>query len=225
MAEYTIEKIIRNWDEYCLGWSGGWSSDLYNIKYLVVWGGWAYSQYYWGWWWEVCYNNKGFNETSINVYIWCGWYYNSSVNNWLCKDWWPTMIRNNEFNITARWWIWWACYCCVAYVWKSWSWYGSTNTSWCAGMGWWWAWWVGTHTSWWIWLCWYWKWWSYGSWDASACGDWWGYNQGWKCWIVEICYIPWTSWFTTATWGNSCFTCWDYCVHRFTSNWTFCITG
>jgi hypothetical protein len=48
----------------------------------------------------------------------------------------------------------------------------------------------------------------------------------WGCqWVVDICYpADWSYWFSTATWGNCCYLCWDMCVHRFTSNWTFCIT-
>jgi hypothetical protein len=48
----------------------------------------------------------------------------------------------------------------------------------------------------------------------------------WGCqWVVDICYpADWSYWFSSATWWNCCYECDWMCVHRFTSDWTFCIT-
>ena len=44
--------------------------------------------------------------------------------------------------------------------------------------------------------------------------------------IVEICYpIDWSYGIHSASWGDSCYTCDWYCVHRFTSNGTFTIVS
>jgi hypothetical protein len=44
--------------------------------------------------------------------------------------------------------------------------------------------------------------------------------------MVEICYTTDGSyWIKNATWGDCCYTCGDYCVHRFTSNWTFTVVS
>jgi hypothetical protein len=51
---------------------------------------------------------------------------------------------------------------------------------------------------------------------------WWAGYQ----WVVDICYPSDWSWgVNSATWWDSCYLCNWYCVHRFTSNWTFTIVS
>lgn len=63
-----------------------------------------------------------------------------------------------------------------------------------------------------------------GGWAWGSCG--WGYVCAWACWVVDICYACDGSYgITSATWGNCCYVCNGMCVHRFTSNGTFCIVS
>lgn len=251
-TECQVLTKTASWEAWCDS-QWGWGSDLYNIKYLAVWGwgwwnGWKGS-YGWGWW-AVLYWKQWLNTDSINITIWCWWY--ACWCMW--QFWWPTLLKNDEFIIVAKWWGWsayWCNYCVLAqkYLSYSWNWFG--NLCWnscCATLWWWGAWWYANWCNWWAWLCWYgWGWasqsWTATDWwwvvvnfcwqNATKCW-WWGWSWtgspthwwDWAPWIVKICYAcDWSWWINTATWGNSCYVCDWYCVHEFTSDWTFCITG
>lgn len=159
----------------------------------------SYKYYPWGASWSWC--RWWCNWTNCDRYWW-GW------------GWWAT-------------WFWGNTDCYYAWNWGTWlSWY------WWWGGGWsctnyrvkWRA--VDGGWLWWPWNqscvnntpknCWWW----WGGSYLSACA----WNGA--CWVVDICYPSDGSyWFSTATWWNSCYLCWNICVHRFTSNGTFTIVS
>ena len=225
----------------------GWASASCSVKtivyinYILVWwwwGWWWWEQWpttrawWWGGWWEVLYWNMEVNNTSYNITIWAWWCWWKC---WCCTNcpssdpyrcnanwdnWWDTTF----WSLTARWWKWWwFSIKCTADWWASWSWcawwwyiYQLSYISWWWG---WWAWWRCTHLAWYNATN-YWWWW--GWWGANYCGNfslqlWWNWCQ----WVVIVCYKTWdicaTGWTIT--------TSWNYTVHTFTSNWTFCIVS
>ena len=158
-------------------------------------------------WWTT---GVSCNLAGWNSWSWCtGWYF-------------------EYYSERLGWWGWW---------WASWNWC-SAYASWSSAVWW----------NWWAWLYWY-GWWGWGTWNAwdgsatdwwwagwyAATNYWWGwwwthwsqcpYWYPWCQWMVEICYkIDWSCWYSKATWWQCCYICNWYCVHRFTSGWTFQIT-
>ena len=164
-------------------------------------------------WWQGC--TTGFVNGNPS-WSWCAWGSGCGACSW--GWWWWAWWKGNRVPSYLHGGTWWA--------WKYWYWW----------WGWWWG--CGTTWDWWAWCdgggdgwtlrtsqChpWcnatnYWGWWWWGAKSSGACGAW-----GAGCqWVVDICYICWSH---TATWGNSCYLCNWYCVHRFTSNGTFTIVS
>ena len=227
--DYTIHCFTTDWEFFPFD-----TSSCKHFCYLWVWWGWWWRCIstvrlnWWGGWWEVRLGTYTVLCNEIPITIWAGGNF--------ATDGWDTHI----WYLTIRWWkwtwsnVWWAS-------WSSYKWWVSSNCS--SGWGWWagWQWCRAVTTSgwrWWDWICWYWWWWwwgcggawvdGWGNYGSNANNYWWGWwGRGkWCQWMVEICYLEdWTCWFTTATWGDSCYTCNWYCVHRFTSDWTFTIVS
>ena len=209
------------------------------INFLLVWWwGWWYTS--WGGWWEVLFWTASYPLwEEICVIIWTSW----TGNGWCSK-----------FGaIVAKWWFCADFNGWESWSWCTWWWYSSQENAywgwwwawwnWCSNNGWNWG-------DWGIWLCGYWGWWAwwwYTWWGSST--DWWGtstwaywcnatgywwwggwgrmaYRTSWCQWVVDVCYlIDGSCWLTCATWWDCCYTCDWYCVHRFTSNGTFCIVS
>ena len=129
--------------------------------------------------------------------------------------------------------------------WGAWAWGNGWDTlgscSWGNGWAWicgywWWGWW-GWYATWWTACDWWGRWWGYNasSRHESANNYWWGWgwtwyranwvSQSWAdwCqWVVFVCYPKDGSYgIKRATWGNECYECNWYCVHKFTSDWEF----
>ena len=218
-------------DWYCSGsWWWGWEviySECYGFTIS------SFNISIWAWWWP--------HLDWCNTIVSWTWIENIIARWW--KQW-----DNPKWQWWASWsWCiwWWYYYYSSVHAWW-WGWWATWN---------WWGWWWCVWGNWWTWLCWYWwwGWWYNGSscwawcdwwWNASYCRPWndatnywwwWGAASGginwvtWWCWyqwMVEICYpTDWSYGITSATWGDCCYTCNGYCVHRFTSNGTFCVVG
>ena len=107
--------------------------------------------------------------------------------------------------------------------WWGWGWWASckANCSWWAGNWWWWTWWNNKSGSCnWSNATWCgWGWGGAGAWTyASVWWNWWGG-------AVLISYPCDLSWGYRWNWWNCCFVNGWYCVHMFTSNWTFTIVS
>ena len=213
------------WNSACSRYYTGcnwWDSCFLNIVAYWWWGG---GKYWWGWtaWWN-----------------W--WWWGTSSNWWMIWWIWKQWFSWWKWGICWWWWwgwAWWPWLASIHYYdnnslayggvgWQWWQWY--YNSFWSECLYWSWGWWWGkvvgdnAFSWWWNWWCqlgtsatYY--WWGWGwSWEYSCC--WWNWCQ----WIVIVKYkTNWDCWFTTATWWTIT-TDWDYTVHTFTSDWTFCIT-
>ena len=208
------------WCPWCPWWSWGWAwmgegrwvRDWWcprkELWYIIAqwWQWWVTAMFCsscalpWAWWW----------------WAWWNWW---SVMSW-CRCWWrwwswvQLWISGNNVYYWAWWW--WSGYSrkwdsTVIFWWSGWTW-------------WWWRWWRRFCTSydncrcaWCNWTC-YWAWWWWG-WESTSY-PWWCWYQ----WIVIVRYhTDGSDWITSAT-GWCKYTCGDYTIHCFTSNWTFCIT-
>lgn len=239
----TSKKQIRylavwwgwGWD---IWWGGWWEVKTWEIWFedtlslnitIWAWGNW--------WtcsagnatdWWDTClwdivaywWKRATFTRCSGLTTSWCWW------TSWSGRVWWQSRYCCGNICYTYWWWWGWACWnwwwgsrCC----WWSWG-------KWVLGY-WWWGWWGACAWYSWCWKDWWWNgaycywnnatnyWWWWGWWARCM---WWSWYQ----WVVDICYpCDWSFWFTTATWGDSCYLCWDICVHRFTSNGTFTVVS
>ena len=223
-----------NWRSW---WWGGevlcsWCVTITNSFCITVWT-------YWRWYCTYNITTKPSNAdwwtSCIDFWVWvmpAKWWTWAIQWNYSAWGWWVSWTWYAWWNIDSCWWGWW--------WWAGWAW-----TNWSSSRWWnWWAWlyWYGWGWSWWYkkeWSCaninchwtasdWWWVWsvgtncWGWG-WSAkSVLWDAKGFN--WACWVLDICYkCDWSYWINSATWGNSCYVCDWYCVHRFTSNWTFTI--
>ena len=230
--------------QYLIVWWWGWGGSPSNASYW--WWGW--------WWWEIVLGTLGEwldVWCSLCVVIW-QWGV-GGTRSWVCY--WDNWGNSYLWSYVAHWWmggysacggaswtglIWWINTSCA---WGGWAWIRlggwkaeSTTRGWmwgigCLGYGWWWGWWA--YSAW----CYGWcgcDWWGdWAGWNcswcpATNCGWWWGgawrNGSGWKGWdwVVDICYKPWL---LTATWGDCCYLCNGLCVHRFTTDGTFTVTG
>lgn len=193
-------------------WCVGGVSSLWKI---IAWGGWA-----WGVSYPQCCNGSSWGGAYLNNV--CG--YNKYQYKWM------------YWNIGAE------CHC-------SQSWQTISRYYWNGG----WAGWEpeAPTTRWWLpkkvefnnWLseAYSWGWggaYSYGGGSSSGCSNWNCYNLCWswgqwiynwagctgKDWVVQIMYpADWSYGFQCASGGNCCYCCNGYCVHRFTSSWTFTV--
>ena len=190
---------------------------------------WITAYWWWAWWYWSSWNCKWLDWASW----WWGWYYSSywcwgtgsQWNNWwhACYYWAPAWWwgwgawETGCDAVGCKWWAWWAWKAysiswTTVYYWAWWWWGWEQNCCWA-----WWTWW------WWTWYCnicnanWYWAWW----WGVTWCANWWCWCQG----VVIIRYkTDWSCYINCATWWTK-YTCGDYTIHRFTSNWTFCIVS
>lgn len=219
------------WNTSCQarGWWGGWCVICESSTRLQVWGSYCV---------HISWCVSSTSSTDCNSYF-CWGDVSYVAPSWLAASgsgYWGTSgswcgTGTSVGNKMATWWGW-ACGC-----WCSWG--GQCWGRWWVWFCWYWGWWWGG--------------WCYGGWawcdggwawgancrcwcNATNCwwggwGSWWnGYlctlkGWCWACGVVDVCYLTdWSCWFTTATWGNSCYCCNWYCVHRFTSDGTFTIT-
>lgn len=200
-------QTVLEWrKQYIARWWCGWSPSLYcnwTTCYCGIW--WAS----WNWcsWWWVCYYVS-------DIIAWWGWWW--AWGNWCC------WMINSQY--CWQWWLW------LCWYWWGWGWGNFTNCLSCVGKwcNWWWNWWwsccsLETPIYPTEWVNWWWGWWwgSFASSDLSRPHSrkwckWWD-------WIVEIRYkTDWSCWISCATWWTVT-TDWDYTVHKFTSDWTFCV--
>ena len=198
----SINVYIWCWGNTYCNWG---TSCICNAEIRITAGGWFAWRYGAGivlcWW---------------SSWSWYAWWLNWSGNCWWCAWWWWGWAwwPGCPGSWTSPWWQWWP--------WLYW--YGG-----------WWGWWAGRYWSsggawvdWWgdgtAWKNWcdatnYWWWWG---WSCMNGNFWWKWCQG----MVEICYpTDWSYFISCATWWQCCYTCNGFCVHRFTSNWTFCIVS
>ena len=183
---------------------------------------------------------------------WCNFYNipscpwgDTTLSWWICivAGWWCAWGESGWWASWA-WYAWWnsagSCWKCGK---GGWGWAGGKGCNgsgtvwgtWWVGKFWYWGWGWGTS-----WCAWWWAsdWGGRGSYNNQTCCNatnywWWGWgNYAWEdawdwCqWVVDICYPSDWSWLiNSATWWDCCFTCDGFCVHRFTSNWTFTIVS
>lgn len=227
--------------DYLLVWWWATGSDMANFDYAGWWGG----------WWEVKLwtTELDINSRSVCVQIWAGWgwfvgWLCTVGTKWpwcpsylgdIEAKWWCYCARTYNWMPSWSWCAWWA--------WCNW-WYASWGWGWA-----WWNWYpYNCSTKPWRWgdgICWYWIGWPWAMPSNCACRwCWWdnangrpadnyGWGWGWAaswsywgwCWcqgVAFICYkMDGSCWFTSATWWDCCYTCNWYCVHKFTTNWTF----
>lgn len=232
------------------GWGAGWVVQCCDYEIpaweyeVIIWAGWCwFSNWYWLNWW---------NSTFNNIIAYWGWGWGNGWNAWLswwswgwnsgagCVWQWHNWGVNVNNWRWGGWWAWWAG-CAYAYWWAWWIWIQS-DISWTMewyAWGWWWAeqyygcctscWWCG-----WGWkgtmfcnnklltrACYYWWWW--GGADcftskrrSSSCPAIWYWYQ----WIFILRY-PTACWYNVTWW--TCYTCWNYTIHCFTSNGTLVV--
>lgn len=237
------------WDGYCAAW-GGWAwwviysnaLSVCEINTVVVWKWWVGGE---GGRCSNCWGNSSINDVvaigggrGISGANWCWW----SWGGWQCGSWWWAGIAPQGTS-----WGNWACY---SWWGGGWAWGNGCNWGckiWWNGWLWflsciewmnkcyaWWGWGFGCCTKW-IGCYWGWDW---GTWNgvekwtnATTCWSWgWGSGRSCRCWgswgcgVVIIRYpTDWSFGINTSSWGNSCYTCNWYCIHCFTSNWTFTV--
>lgn len=196
------------WSIVAYGW--GWGGGMCCCTVWSPWGnGWS-----WGWassctcaWWTAVDGQWKKWATGTNYLgSWWGWY--------TCP--WKTWCYCSYTTTAACYWgIGWCGYCsdiswtAVRYA-NGWSWWGCKSTPWMCGGG---AW--GCYTS----ACACWKnattpWsWGGGAWNNACKCPWWNGADG-----IFIARYPTACWYNI-TWGCK-YTCGDYTIHCFTSNWT-----
>ena len=187
-----------------------WGDSCFNgiVAYGWWWGGWYYcrwSQWASGWWWGT--GNQSW--WAHKCYQWCyGWTWSAYAWAW---GWWFSAIGGNANNTTGGvWWCWKSSSISWAEMWYSW---------------WWWGWWYYNAWCHWIWWCWSgcgrrqsccygwgWWWWDNCSWSNA----WWA----WMPWIFILRYPTACGYYVS---GWTCYTCWDYTIHCFTSSWTLTV--
>ena len=200
---------ISRWT--CGNWSN-WCNSTFNWKTAYGWGGGGWQDrpwcpwWSWGWWWY---------RTSwwLSWWAWCSWQWYAWWSSGCYSGWWWG----------GAWWVWTAGTRCCGWMW----WIGiQSNISWTMQRyAWWWSWWEWGRwcstpancwwtPSWCVWsnatICWAWWWWTY-----CACWTW-----HWWNWIFILRY-PTACWHNITWW--TCYTCWDYTIHCFTSNGTLTV--
>lgn len=227
------------WRSWCYwAWWWGWGAAICGREIWVwclcvtVWAWWTNN---W-WWWYSCISFCSWYKAQENVCAkWgCVWWEAQggaswNWNAWGCSctyywrppgwwGWWAWWAWCGSSCV--NWWKWWnwITYCWIAF-WGGWGWWAScrANCSWWAGTWWWWNWWCNKSGS-----C------NWG--NATCCGWGWGgasawtYASVWWSWwggAVLISYPCDLSWGYCWSWWDCCFVNGWYCVHMFTSNWTF----
>lgn len=215
LSDWSYSVIIwawwnrSNWWDSCalwciaVWWWFWW--DNYNgnyVKWQDWWSWWGWIYYYWLWNWTTWQWNSWWSSSSSAA--WWGWW-------WI---WWAGWAGSSW-----NWWTWWL-WCLLTITWANqyyaswWGWW-SNSTPW-HSYHWWWCWWwynngyvYATNATT------YWSWWWWG-WLTSAC-KWWNWCQ----WIFILRY-PTSCWYSITWWTK--YTCGDYTIHCFTSNWTLTVS-
>lgn len=236
--------MIQSWYD-CVWWWGWWWWDVCAWCITLVW---STSITIWAWWASWC---NWWDTTFWNIIAkwWCAWKTNYSASS-NCKSWWDSWkwcvwwnLSNSVQYASSWWWGWWA-------DWVWWSWTATSYSNWWCWQwwNWWlwkcWYWWWGwgwmpvattcTTSYGWKWCCWWWDWWTYNNNNSNWCPAtkywwwwWWGWcynSQGvwwaWCKWVVFVCYLI-SCWYDVTWWCK--YTCWDYTIHCFTSDWTLTV--
>ena len=213
-------------------WQNWWNSCFWCCVAYWGWGWWvAKWNNWWSWWWSTYCDSS--QQCAKNRALGCVWQW---------SIWWVSTYHR-------IWWSWWGAswewrivyynYCNTPFArcsfWPAWwPWIISSIdwTSKCyAWGGWWWT--VDAECYRQLWNYWWWNWWSSGMWsNATTCWSWgWWWAYPWYCWWNGACWIvvvryktDGSCWITCATWW-CVYTCGDYTIHCFTSNWTFTIVS
>lgn len=205
------------WEWWCYWWWWGWDVKLWTIKY-----DWPLCVTIWNWWirWQAWWDTTIWDKVVAKWWhCWLSWNNNLHScgygNSWWWWAFWP-WDRCWGNNVWSSCQIWWNGWFWILWYWWWWGGRSPNNSGWYWRDGWW-------HWQYWCWdnatNCWWW-------WGGGACSYSWNYRYKWWDGVVDICYpADWSFWFTNATWGDSCYLCWDICVHRFTSDWTFTIVS
>ena len=211
----TLEKFIKNWVEYCLGWGG---EKIWTLELLVVWwwGWWSWVTNgvlaWWGWaWWLIYCPSYSTQSNTYNITIWKWWSIASPWTNscfWWLVAYWGGRWSSYSYYCQAclSWWSgWWGVVGGCWWLWCSWQWYNWW--CWCTWWAWWWGWaweaWGNATTTtswnWWNWCCldisweycWYAWWWA--GWKQYNCTQW-----VWWCWC-DYCWW-WGRWAGCGGW-------------------------
>lgn len=202
----------NGWDS-CFGdiiaywWGWGWC-----CRCWLDWGSWWGGSWYRNCLWWACVDWQGQRGGKWSSTWSCAWGWGWYTCAWTCGD------------ACGCWWCW---YNACPYLWYNY---------WVAS---WWGW--GQYCCTVAWICWGGRWGYYrrnyycAAWtSATTCGSWgwWGAacccycNAGSWAWGMAVVKYPtdWSYGINSSTGWNCCYTCNWYCIHQFTSNWTFCIT-
>lgn len=232
------------------GSNTNWNPSCFWNEIIMLWW-WHWDGYDWGsWWWASwCANSCNYycfiwwDASACWILWWHPWgdmafYYDQRVHCqtawwwwWACWKWnWNLRYQCNQCHSWSFPWYW-GLWVCNNFAWivrcYAWWWWGGTMSSnncywyWCC---WWWEWWHWSKA--WCNATTYWSWWWWAWYNSYNNLNWWNWCQG----IVIVRYpTDWSYGINSATGGNTCRTCtidWvQYCIHEFTSNWTFTITG
>lgn len=229
--DFTLEKFIKNWVEYCLGWWGWVKSWCIDILVVWWWGG-GTTQYVSWWWWawwfiECSWYVLNSLDVCYPVTVWCWWcsqfctIIECKGSNWwdscfhsIKACWWWSWKPRGCSTSTIGWWSWWGWDYCYQYnypwLWIDWQWNKWWN--WCLHYNWWWwgwawtAWCNGSEASWgnwWAWKC------SSISWELCRYAWGWGWGAWGTCtWWTWWCWW-WWNWVNTCnTWCNATYYWW-----------------
>lgn len=215
--------VIWQWGTYVSWLSAGnnwWNSCFWDIV-----------AYWWGWWWA--------DSDWCDWWSW-GWAWHSTPA--VINDWWQWVSGqwNSWWMVCCRWWWWggwgakcpWCPWVCQSLsISRGWDWWAGiwSDISWtlCYYAWWGWGWWACNSCSWEGWAWWWWPWrfcdWCnatyfgwWGGWTYCRCRHWWNWYQ----WVF-IARYPSGCWYDITWWTK--YTCWDYTIHCFTSDWTLTI--
>lgn len=230
---YGGTTLSTKWGSWWWGWGQVVTWTMNNVTTT------SYNIVVWCWW------AGGVGAAGVPA-TWCNWW--TSCLGTLCANWWcwgwekgwasGSWCAGGNFCVAT------ACGASWGWGWSSWNWgdsprymKGWNGWLWMCGYWWWWGGWIATtdSTCKGCWCCGWWDGWCVSSWcNATWCwwwGGWWSscisssqyWNWGnWAWWIVKISYRKYVDWIICATWGTVT-TNWEYTVHTFTSDWTFCI--
>ena len=220
-AWWWWEVVYNSWVEV---------SSIYQYSITIwCWWSWWYDAYSACWWQDTILE---LNSNCIVAKWWCHWwwYYNYACyqyswwDSWSWCQWYKSTCEYAKWMAWWWWGAWWNANNCIWWIWICWYW--------------WWGWgWQWTTYWWWNWNDWWWNWWTAGTnwcnWTNYWWWGWWAWYRSswwwnlkwwdWAWWAVIICYkTDGSDWITCATWWTVT-TSWDYTIHTFTSDWTFCI--
>lgn len=208
-------------------WNGCPSCFNGSVAYGWWWGGGMNCSTSWCPWavaWASAGGSAWCNTTCTAWWVqWCGGWH------WVSFRWWwgwgaseegcPWGTCSSEATSANHWWKWGngisnSLSGAAVYYWSGGSWGGCLRTCWYCG---WWCWWCyraswGNGTT-----CWSWWGWAWCTWSGNCCVAWWN----WANWVFILRYP--TACGYSITWGT-CYICWNYTIHCFTSNWTLTVS-